>query len=52
MPRQALHAKVLGFVHPRTNEFMRFESELPADMKAVLDKWRVYLNSRRELPED
>jgi 23S rRNA pseudouridine1911/1915/1917 synthase len=52
MPRQALHAKVLGFVHPRTNEFMRFESELPNDMKAVLDKWRIYLNSRRELPED
>ncbi len=52
MPRQALHAKVLGFVHPRTNEFMRFESELPGDMRAVLDKWKVYLNSRRELPED
>jgi hypothetical protein len=31
---------------------MRFESELPGDMRAVLDKWKVYLNSRRELPED
>lgn len=36
MPRQALHAKKLGFVHPVTKEMMRFESELPADMKDVL----------------
>lgn len=38
MPRQALHAKVLGFVHPRTGEKMRFESELPRDMKEVMKK--------------
>jgi 23S rRNA pseudouridine1911/1915/1917 synthase len=37
IPRQALHAKQLGFVHPVTKEFMRFDSELPADMKEVLD---------------
>lgn len=50
LPRQALHAKVLGFVHPRTGEKMRFESELPADMVAVLDKWRTYLKARK--PEE
>ncbi len=38
MPRQALHAKVLGFVHPRTGEKMKFESELPEDMNEVMKK--------------
>ena len=42
MPRQALHAKTLGFVHPRTGEMVRFDSELPADMTALIDKWRTY----------
>ncbi len=42
LPRQALHAKTLGFIHPTTNEFMRFNSELPDDFKAGLDKWRNY----------
>lgn len=41
-PRQALHAKTLGFIHPRTGEFMHFESELPDDMKELIDKWRKY----------
>ncbi len=41
-PRQALHAKTLGFVHPRSGEFMKFDSELPADMQALLEKWRKY----------
>ena len=40
MPRQALHAKVLGFIHPYTNEEIYFESELPDDMNAVLAKLR------------
>ncbi|MFA5832303.1 MAG: RluA family pseudouridine synthase [Bacteroidota bacterium] len=40
MPRQALHAKKLGFVHPQTKKMIRFESELPEDMKAVLMKLR------------
>lgn len=40
MPRQALHAKVIGFVHPYTKEEIYFESELPDDMKAVLSKLR------------
>ncbi len=41
-PRQALHAKTLGFVHPRTGEFMHFESELPDDIKELIDMWRKY----------
>lgn len=41
-PRQALHAKTLGFVHPRTGEMMYFESELPDDMSEIIDKWRRY----------
>ena len=38
MPRQALHAKTLGFIHPHKKEFMRFDSELPEDMKELLEK--------------
>lgn len=43
IPRQALHAKSLGFMHPVKKEFMQFESELPADFEAVLEKWRHYV---------
>jgi 23S rRNA pseudouridine1911/1915/1917 synthase len=49
LPRQALHAKVLGFKHPRTGEHIRFESELPADMQEVIERWRNYVSSRKEL---
>ena len=49
LPRQALHAKVLGFTHPRTGEHMRFESDLPADISAVLERWRTYVKSRKDL---
>ena len=42
MPRQALHAKSLGFVHPRTKEWLQFESELPTDFTSVLEKWENY----------
>ena len=42
LPRQALHAKTLGFVHPKTGEFMRFESEIPEDMQQCIEKWRAY----------
>lgn len=42
LPRQALHAKVLGFKHPISGEQMRFETELPEDMESVLQKWRIY----------
>lgn len=38
MPRQALHAKVLGFIHPMTNEPLRFESDLPDDMKELIEE--------------
>lgn len=48
-PRQALHAKVLGFTHPRTGEFMRFEAELPKDMQRVIEKWRVYHDAQKKL---
>ena len=40
MPRQALHAKTLGFIHPHTNELVRFDSELPEDFKLLLEKLR------------
>lgn len=40
LPRQALHAKSLGFAHPRTKEWMQFDSDLTADFQAALDKWR------------
>ncbi len=46
IPRQALHAKMLGFVHPATGEEMIFESELPEDLANVIDKWRNYLSNR------
>ncbi len=42
LPRQALHAKTLGFIHPKTKELMRFESKLPQDMLDCIDKWRKY----------
>lgn len=47
LPRQALHAKSLGFVHPSTQEPMRFDSDLPNDMQAVLDKWETYSKSAK-----
>lgn len=43
IPRQALHAKSLGFVHPVTKKYMQFDSALPADFEAVLEKWRHYV---------
>jgi 23S rRNA pseudouridine1911/1915/1917 synthase len=46
MPRHALHAKSLGFTHPETGEEMQFNSDLPADMKQVIEKWRNYLMKR------
>ena len=51
LPRQALHAKTLGFVHPATGEEMLFDSELPADMETVIQKWRDYI-SNRNIDED
>ena len=42
LPRQALHAKTLGFVHPKTGEFMRFSTPIPEDMELCIEKWRTY----------
>ena len=40
LPRQALHAKSLGFIHPGTKEFVQFNSDLPTDISTVIEKWR------------
>ncbi|MDZ4823996.1 MAG: RluA family pseudouridine synthase [Flavobacteriales bacterium] len=45
-PRQALHAKSLSFEHPVTGQILYFQSELPNDMKSVLDKWRRYTEKK------
>lgn len=45
-PRQALHAKTLGFIHPRTGKEMLFESSLPEDMTLMIEKWRGYISNR------
>lgn len=42
LPRQALHAKSLGFNHPVTGKYIHFDSELPDDIQAVIQKWRGY----------
>ena len=44
LPRQALHAKSLGFEHPRTKEWVQFDSELPEDFQSVVDKWEKYVS--------
>lgn len=45
LPRQALHARSLGFTHPKTGEWMQFDSELPPDMVQGIDKWRKYAST-------
>ncbi|MGK4568875.1 RluA family pseudouridine synthase [Flavobacterium sp. 3HN19-14] len=52
LPRQALHAKTLGFVHPVTGEMMRFDTELPQDMQEVIEKWRNYSKSHTAEDEE
>ena len=47
LPRQALHAASLGFIHPTTGKKMYFEQELPPDFKNALDKWRNYVNYQK-----
>lgn len=42
-PRQALHARTLGFVHPETGEELFFTSPIPSDMTSMIDKWRAYI---------
>ena len=52
LPRQALHAKTLGFTHPVTKEFMQFDTELPQDMKDCIEKWRNYSKSHTAEDEE
>ncbi len=47
LPRQALHARTLGFEHPVTKEFLRFECEIPNDMVECIEKWRVYSKAQQ-----
>tara|TARA_R110000850_G_scaffold203228_1_gene329431 strand:- start:38532 stop:39575 length:1044 start_codon:yes stop_codon:yes gene_type:complete len=48
LPRQALHAKTLGFTHPETGEFMEFNTPLPEDMLLCIEKWRNYVKHKSE----
>ncbi len=48
LPRQALHAKSLGFVHPKSGKLMKFDTPLPDDMVKTIDKWRQYIASRTD----
>lgn len=50
-PRQALHAKTLGFKHPRTGQDMFFDTEIPTDMTNLIERWRQYISSR-EIDEE
>jgi 23S rRNA pseudouridine1911/1915/1917 synthase len=52
MPRQALHAKELGFIHPTTGEKMFFSSELPEDFSTVLNKIRKYTQASPAMETD
>lgn len=52
LPRHALHAKELGFIHPTSGKEMRFTSELPEDMSLVLEKWRNYVKFRNVYEEE
>ena len=49
MPRQALHAKTLGFIHPKTDEKMEFDSPIPEDFESVLQKFRQYAQHKKLL---
>ena len=49
MPRQALHAKTLGFVHPTTGKKVSFDSDLPEDFTSVLQKWKAYANNTEKV---
>ncbi|HON53794.1 MAG TPA: RNA pseudouridine synthase, partial [Bacteroidales bacterium] len=45
-PRQALHAKTLGFIHPFTKQFLQFDSPIPSDMEQLIEKWHTYISTR------
>lgn len=46
-PRHALHARSIGFIHPRTGESLRFDAPLPADMQQLVDKWQHYIQFKK-----
>lgn len=52
LPRQALHAKTLGFLHPVKKEFLRFETELPQDLLMCIEKWRSYANHVKHVEDE
>jgi 23S rRNA pseudouridine1911/1915/1917 synthase len=52
MPRHALHAKTLEFIHPRTGKLMSFDSEIAPDMQEVINKWRIYAQAGKTFLED
>ena len=43
MDLEALHAKTLGFIHPKTGKFMQFDSEIPKDFQSCIEKWENYV---------
>lgn len=47
-PRQALHARTLGFVHPHTGEEMFFTADIPSDMATLIDRWRTYSTAAKQ----
>ena len=49
LPRHALHARTIGFIHPRTGKEVLIESKLPDDFQQCLDKWRRYVNTRKDI---
>jgi 23S rRNA pseudouridine1911/1915/1917 synthase len=52
MPRQALHAQSLGFLHPTQKKVLNFEAPLPADFKGVLEKWRKYTSANTDVKDE
>lgn len=49
IPRHALHAKSLGFVHPKSGKEMHFDSDLPQDFITVIDRWKNYISHREPI---
>lgn len=49
LPRQALHAKTLGFEHPTTKKWVSFNSDIPEDMQQCIEKWRNYAKNQKEV---
>jgi len=47
LPRQALHARTLGFVHPTTGKNLFFEAPIPNEIEACIEKWRLYSENSR-----